>query len=263
MDAGAATHVSQEDAQPSGGALRVAREMIYSPLEYENLTERATRRIAEAIGLGLLEVGERLPSEAELAGLFGIAPMTARESLNALRRTGYLETRRGRSGGTFITKAIPQPEPGLDAGNLAGVELEELRDLTELRVAVSGAATALAAERARDDELDELAGLVETMGAEAHYPSFRRLDTRFHVSIASASRSKRLTLLETTIQSELQALFPMVPHRDEGLGITNGQHRAIVSTLRQRDPDDARRVMEEHARASGEYLVLLWMSARR
>ena len=242
--------------------LEVARDMIYLPLGSENLSERAARRIAEAIGLGLLEVGERLPSEAELASRFGVAPMTVRESLSILRRDGIIETRRGRGGGTFIRRLVPQPGPSEDHAGFSTLELDELRDLTELRAAVAGAAAALASERARDAQLDELSGLVEAMASETQYAAFRRLDTQFHVAIAGASRSRRLTELETSIQIELQALF-RVGHHGDSLGLTNGQHQAIVTALRRRDPDEARREMEEHVRATGEYLVLSWMGLRR
>lgn len=236
--------------------LDVAREIIYSPLESENLAERATRRLAEAIGLGLLEVGERLPPENELAQLFGIAPMTVRESLSELRRAGYLETRRGRGGGTFVIRATPQPPDRRRGDFIKSVSVDELRDLTEVRVAVSGAAAALAAERARDDELAELRELVERMATESRYDRFRLLDGRFHVTLTSASRSRRLTELETSLQAELTRILLGAPHSGDVLGITNGQHRAVVSAVEQRDPDEARNQMEEHLRSSGEFLVL-------
>src|SRR5213595_4095708 len=93
------------EGRPDGLAL--AREVVFSPVADGALVEQTVRRIGEAIGLGLIEVGERLPPEAELASRLAIAPMTLREALRILREAGYLETRRGRGGGTFVRRSLP------------------------------------------------------------------------------------------------------------------------------------------------------------
>ena len=97
--------VETAEAEP----LALAREAVFSPLTGAGLVEQAVRRLGEAIGLGLLEVGDRLPSEPELAERFAIAPMTLRQALAILREAGYVETRRGRAGGTFVRRSVPTP----------------------------------------------------------------------------------------------------------------------------------------------------------
>src|ERR1700747_502727 len=134
-------------------SLALAREVVFSP-------------VAEgAVGLGLIEVGERLPAEAELSSRLAIAPMTLREALRILREAGYLETRRGRGGGTFVQRSLPQ-QPAREARrHLARLTVQELSDLMDYRVAVSGAAVALATARRSAADLEALAGLVEEMAA--------------------------------------------------------------------------------------------------
>src|SRR5579872_545361 len=92
------------ELEPRGDALELAREVVFSPVADGAVVEQTVRRLGEAIGLGLIEVGERLPPEAELATRLAIAPMTLREALRILREAGYLETRRGRGGGTFVRR---------------------------------------------------------------------------------------------------------------------------------------------------------------
>ena len=65
---------------------------------------RSYARIGEAIGSGVLEPGERLPSEGELAARLAVAPMTLRQALAILRDAGFVETRRGRGGGSFVAR---------------------------------------------------------------------------------------------------------------------------------------------------------------
>ena len=85
-------------------------------------------RIASSISLGMLSVGERLPTELELASQFGVAVATLRKALATLRDQGIVETRRGRSGGTFIVRA-PYPRSDELRNLLANTSIVALRDL--------------------------------------------------------------------------------------------------------------------------------------
>ena len=58
-----------------------ARQSVFAPLQVEGAVEAIVRRIGEAIGSGVLEPGERLPSEGELAAHLAVAPMTLRQAL--------------------------------------------------------------------------------------------------------------------------------------------------------------------------------------
>ncbi len=239
--------------QPDGLAL--ARDVVFSPVADGALVEQTVRRLGEAIGLGLLEVGERLPPEAELASRLAIAPMTLREALRILREAGYLETRRGRGGGTFVRRSLPQPPAREARRNLARLTVEELSDLMDFRVAVSGAAVALAAERRTEAELDALRLLVEQMAALDSFPPYRRLDHRFHLAVASAARSPRLVAAETAIQSDLAKLLRLIPESAEMLHVSNGQHRELLDAIRAQSTARARAVMEAHVRGTGDLLV--------
>jgi DNA-binding FadR family transcriptional regulator len=241
------------DGGPDGLAL--AREVVFSPVADGAVVEQTVRRLGEAIGLGLIEVGERLPPEAELASRLAIAPMTLREALRILREAGYLETRRGRGGGTFVRRSLPQ-QPAREARrHLARLTVQELSDLMDYRVAVSGAAVVLAAERRTEADLSALHELVERMAALDSFPPYRRLDHRFHLAIASAARSPRLVAAETVIQADLAKLLRLIPESAEMLHVSNEQHRDLLDAIRGRAPGRARAVMETHVRGTGDFLV--------
>jgi DNA-binding FadR family transcriptional regulator len=243
------------DADERGDGLALARDVVFSPVAEGALVEQTVRRLGEAIGLGLLEVGERLPPEAELSSRLAIAPMTLREALRILREAGYLETRRGRGGGTFVRRSLPQPPAREARRNLARLTVEELSDLMDFRVAVSGAAVALAAERRTEAELDALHLLVEQMAALDSFPPYRRLDHRFHLAVASAARSPRLVAAETAIQSDLAKLLRLIPESAEMLHVSNEQHRELLDAIRAQSTARARAVMEAHVRGTGDLLV--------
>lgn len=238
-----------------GDAIALAREVVFSPVAEGPVVEQTVRRLGEAIGLGLIEVGERLPPEAELAARLAIAPMTLREALRILREAGYLETRRGRGGGTFVQRSLPQLPAREARRHLADLTVEELSDLMDYRLAVSGAAVELAAQRRSDADLVALEGLVERLAALDVFAPYRRLDHRFHLTVAAAARSPRLVAAETAIQVDLAKLLRLIPESAEMLHVSNEQHRELLAALRRRDPARARTVMETHIRGTGDFLV--------
>jgi DNA-binding FadR family transcriptional regulator len=236
-------------------SLALAREVVFSPVADGAVVEQTVRRLGEAIGLGLIEVGERLPPEAELASRLAIAPMTLREALRILREAGYLETRRGRGGGTFVRRSLPQ-QPAREARrHLARLTVEELSDLMDYRVAVSGAAVMLAARRRSDADLVALEGLVQRMAELDEFAPYRRLDHRFHLTVASAARSPRLVAAETAIQADLARLLRLIPESAEMLHVSNEQHRELLGAIRAGAAARARAVMEAHVLGTGDFLI--------
>src|SRR5207245_5665611 len=126
----------------------------------------------------------------------------------------------------------------------------ELSDLMDYRVAVSGAAVVLAAERRSDADLVALERLVERMAELDSFPPYRRLDHRFHLAIASAARSPRLVAAETAIQADLAKLLRLIPESAEMLHVSNEQHRELLDAIRVRDAARGRTVMEKHVRGT-------------
>ena len=75
---------------------------VWRPVRGGNAFEITVARLAQAIKLGLVVEGERLPAERDLAERLQVSRVTLREAIRALREAGYLESRRGRTGGTFV-----------------------------------------------------------------------------------------------------------------------------------------------------------------
>ena len=94
----------------------LAIEVALGPARPEGAVEQIVRRVGEAIGAGILEPGAQLPPEAELAARLQVAPMTLRQALAVLRSAGFIETRRGRGGGSFVREVeLPSPSPAFSA----------------------------------------------------------------------------------------------------------------------------------------------------
>src|SRR5499425_222703 len=75
---------------------------LLSPVAIRTAGERIAERIVTAIALGEFVPDQRLPTERELAALLEVSRTTVREALQRLQAAGYVTTRRGRGGGTFV-----------------------------------------------------------------------------------------------------------------------------------------------------------------
>lgn len=68
------------------------------------------------ITAGHVSPGDRLPPEGELAESLGVSRMTLRQALGSLEGRGWIERRRGRSGGNFVR----EPRVEVDLTGLPG-----------------------------------------------------------------------------------------------------------------------------------------------
>ena len=65
--------------------------------------EQVAQDLAQEIATGALPPGSRLPSEAELAVIYGVARMTVRRAISSLVEAGKVTRLHGR--GTFVAQA--------------------------------------------------------------------------------------------------------------------------------------------------------------
>lgn len=226
------------------GMSHSARSAMFAPLDQIGRAEAVTARLVDAITLGLLADSEQLPSEAELAAQFGVSTVTVREALVALRQQGLVETRRGRGGGSFV-KTPANPSATSWRERLRTVSLSELRDVGDHYLAIAGAAAKLAAERSSPEDIERLELATEDIrtatGAEAS-----RAERQFHLEVAAAAQSPRLTREEVQLQSERGGLLwlPLEPHGTRENAYA--EHRAIAAAIAQGDGELARKLTEEH-----------------
>ena len=228
---------------------------LISPLAAAGRAEEVVQRVSQAIQLGLFVDGEQLPPEAEFAAQLGVSAMTLREALASLRQQGLVETRRGRTGGTFVRRPA-SPPVGLLRERLRGMTTSSLRDLIDEQFAVSGTVAKLAAARASGADVRRLYTLVRQLSAAATLGSRIRADSRFHIEVAQASQSERLTRLEVGLQTQLGELL-WLPPEATGSAATearelldhvavSAEHAAIADAIAAEDGDRARMLAERH-----------------
>ncbi|WP_436850127.1 FadR/GntR family transcriptional regulator [Streptomyces monashensis] len=207
-----------------------ARKAVFSPVDNRARVEAVVRRIGDAIELGLIADGEQLPGESELAAQLGVSTVTLREALMALRQQGLVTTRRGRGGGSFVSVPEVPADDRLKA-RLRGWSTEELRDLGDHWAALSGAAARLAAQRTEPDDLRQLHRTADELAHAGDAAARSRLYGRFHVELAAAAQSARLTREQVALQSEIGALLCLVLSDDAFREEVADRQRAVISAV--------------------------------
>ena len=247
---------------------------LWRPVRGGNAFEITVARLAQAIRLGMVAAGDQLPPERELAERLQVSRVTLREAIRALREAGYLESRRGRTGGTFVLsgpKGVPRQRAGVgrrakvsaavaappraETVELARSMGDALRDALDFRRVVEPGAAGLAATRSLT--ATDRQHLVTCLGASRERdPAIRRVaDSRLHLAIAAASGSPSLATSVADVQLTLDRLLAAIPVLRRNLDHSDAQHARIVEAILAGDSAGARAAMEEHCDGTAELLL--------
>jgi DNA-binding FadR family transcriptional regulator len=178
--------------------------------------------IRASIQSGELPVGAALPSQRNLAMQLGIGRQSVREGIALLEAEGYLITRRGAHGGSFV---IAPSTPMSVWRELLRANLPDLLDIIDFRIAIERRMCELAAERSAIDDLPTHA---------PSYNAFREADGRFHAAVARAAGSSKLETASRQARAELFLPTDNLPY-EQHFETTRIQHLGILEAIEQRD----------------------------
>lgn len=229
-----------------------ARAAVFAPLAGGGRAELVAQRLTDAIDLGLLAHGERLPSEAEMGRLFGVATVTAREALESLRTAGLVETKRGRDGGSFVVAEGTRQSRLMR--RVASLSRVELRDMGVYYTAIASMSAELAADRATDDDIAHLRAVIATTDP-ASESSTRRIEGTFRLEIAALAQSARLVREELRLQAESTPLLWLCLREQEHRVRNVEAHHEIVDAIAAGDADAARTRTRAHLGEAIEWLL--------
>ncbi len=241
------------------GVLRadVVGDALFRPVRAGNAFEETVSRLLQAIRLGIVPPGDALPAERDLATRFSVSRDTVRDAIRSLSDAGFLVSRRGRYGGTFVVDATPSrvAASGIDgfaaSARPTAEEIEDvlaLRDILEVGAARSAAARSLTAG---DREL-LWTRLGET--AAATVADYRRLDSRLHLTIGELVGAPSLVPLLADNRMRVNGLLDDIPLLQPNIEHSNQQHERIVIAILTGDGERAASAMQEHLEGSAALL---------
>lgn len=224
-----------------------------TPIGDEGRTEMVESRLASSISAGAFADGERLPSENELARLLGVAVVTVREALVALRARGLIVTKRGRHGGSFVRTSLTDTELH-NAQKLIAMPRVTLADLGLHYEMISASCAELACLRATEFELSVIQEiLIEARGLPQG--AWRRRVTDVQLELASLSQSVSLTAEHLRVQTVYTPLLALQDADADARAETQLGVEAQVESTLEGDVDRTRRLVRAEIRKSTRWLI--------
>jgi GntR family transcriptional regulator, transcriptional repressor for pyruvate dehydrogenase complex len=219
-----------------------------------NLTADLAADLRTRIVDGVIQPGEKLPSENTLIGEFGVSRTVVRSALTRLQAEGLVETERGR--GSF---ALTPPNAGPTAGQptRAVVTAEDRLHLLEFRIGVETEAAALAAGNRTERQLKTLRQALADFTDSVEHPAHAmKADFEFHKAVAAASGNPFYTdclasLGQTMIAMPRTRLMTGVEHyaRDHFEQVVH-EHGSILAAIADSDGAAASAAMRNHLSSS-------------
>ncbi len=192
-----------------------------------------------------LRVGDRLPSERQIARHLGVGRAAVRDAVSLLEERGLLVIK-PRSG-TYVADVTP---------SLISSSIERymvyggcsLQDLAVLRMALEPEAAALAAECAMADDLQTLAELIDNIEGGFRAGNIARYvanDVEFHCSLASASHNELFAaILGGLLRAAIKNSVEQLSRPPRAIGVYS--HRPIYEAILAKDVFGARAAMQTH-----------------
>jgi DNA-binding FadR family transcriptional regulator len=248
-----------KEARRRSPASTLRFERIHQLRAHEYVAEQIRRHIA----LRLVKPGEALPAERELAGMFGVGRPTIQHALRLLEASGLVEARRGRSGGTFITRHDQDSHGSDDMIVRVMRQRKELEDLLQYRRLIEPAAASVAAGSRRSADLAAMRRAIRGMAAATTEPDYMRHDTDFHIAVARATGNAFLTRAIEEIRMRLNDAMTLLPESEAWHQRLSGEHGALLDAIENGDADSAERLMQEHVAISEQGLRAVLAAIRR
>ena len=212
-----------------------------TPIEHPSVYELVVDQLRRAIHMGRYTPGQKLPTERALAQRLEVSRLSVREAIRVLEVEGYVETRRGATGGIIVL------DRGIETqgiGPYIREMLPRMIEIFEFRRAVEPEAARLAAARRTKEQLRRIQQADDQIELSLETQRFRLADSQFHLGIADAARN---SWLRKAVERALSAVWmPADPLDEHVLHKAAAHHGQILGAIRARDGEAAARLMREH-----------------
>ncbi|MGA8215646.1 MAG: FadR/GntR family transcriptional regulator [Candidatus Sulfotelmatobacter sp.] len=218
---------------------------MYKVVRTSRLYEQIVQQIEESVLNGSLKPGDQLPAERDLAQRLGVSRTAVREAVKTLREKGLVEAYSGR--GTFVTDGTSQAaRQSFDLMVKIGQQ-EGSPHLAELRLILEPGIAAMAAERAKDEDLTAMRDAVAVMERSQKDPeAYIEADLDFHLALAEAVANPLILSLIDSIVGLLREQRIKIFNVEGGPQRGQFHHKRILEAMERRDPEMARSAMRAH-----------------
>ena len=220
---------------------------MLEPVKKVRLYEAIVKQLQDLITSNKLKPGEKLPPERQLAEELNVSRTSIREALRTLEMMGYLESKVGISGGTFV-KEVTMETVVSPFSQLLVRNGNYITDLLETRLVLEIEVARLAALRRGDEDLVRIENAVKNMEAEIKEGGTGiNGDNEFHRALGAAAHNDVLLNMVRMCGDLMEV------QREEHLTNLDGEpdralrsHKAICKAVREKNEEKAQSLMRKH-----------------
>lgn len=232
---------------------------MFNSVKSSKVSEYIIEQIRNAIFDGRLKPGDRLPPEKELIKNFNVSKATLREALRSLEILGFLEIRKGVSGGPFVTEVDMKRARDCFANFLHFKKLS-LRNLSEVRLILEPYVAEKAALTISEEDLERL----DKLNEECEYLlknnvpiESRKNEIEYHRIIGCIAGNPILMFILDFVENLLIDTKEILqPGKDFSQKVLNA-HKRIHRALAERNPKRARAEMIKHVQEVERGLIAI------
>lgn len=206
---------------------------------YKPLREVVFKSVRGAILSGVLKPGERL-MEVQLAEKLGVSRTPIREAIRKLELEGLV---------------IMMPRKG---AYVADLSIKDITDVLEVRAALEGLASGLAALRITDEEIEELKLTALHFHQAIEADDFDRIvemDIEFHDRIFKATRNEKLLQITNSLREQVQRFRIMYINESNKSKDLSKEHFEIVEAISKRNMEIAEKIAKRHIENAEKYIM--------
>jgi GntR family transcriptional repressor for pyruvate dehydrogenase complex len=222
-------------------------ENSYTPVQANRVFEQIAEQIERRILSGEIQVGDRLPTERELAEQFHASRTAVREAMKSLAQKGLVDMRPGR--GTIVIDGTSRAmRNSLELMMQLGL-VRRSENLVEVREILEPEIAALAAARATEEQIAMLRECVAQMDASlGDADAFIAADNAFHQTLATSTHNEIIRWLVDSIVSLLSEQRKHIFAVSGGPERGQVHHKLLLEAVIRHDPAAARQAMQAHLR---------------
>lgn len=202
-----------------------------------SISKQIAEQLRTAIVDGQFKIGDRLPTEDELAQRYGVSRPSVREALKRLAAQNLVRARRGPAGGNFVVQPSYEELAGSLSGAatlLVGMGALGIEEIIEARRVLQGSCLRQAVAHVSAAHLKNIeTALARQQDPEISDEEFCQADVAFHRALVDATDNGMLRFVMYTV---IEALIPVT-----NMVVTVVRERGDIISLHQRMLEQLRR----------------------
>ena len=231
-------------------------------IKQNTVVEQVMDRIKDLISSGQYKVGDRLPTESELAERFGIGRSSLREAIKIFNYLGILESHASK--GTFVCDRSHISTEALSWAALLGGD--ELDELIEMRAAIELWSVLQLTDRFNEDpkkfepyilKLDDIIKQMHQAVIQKDLKLNNALDFQFHDLTISSSENSIFISIYHTLRSFMMKTISDVHHDEKINTELPDVHERLVLAIKSHDKNKVMIEMQNHIKITRDKLNLI------